>query len=63
VRVFRVAARGHAGRLAGCQRRGRSLGSVKPSLLERDGGWRDCFEGAYVAAPEGCGARPAGGAP
>lgn len=46
VRVFRIARNGQARYLAECQARGQRLGSVKPTMLQRTGGWRSVFEEA-----------------
>lgn len=49
LRVFRVAACGHAAYLEECQRRGQRLGDVKPEWLSRHDGWAAVFEGNWVA--------------
>lgn len=51
LQVFRLSCNGHPRYLAAHQTRGRRLGNVKPTLLERDGGWSEVFEGKLVTAP------------
>jgi hypothetical protein len=51
LQVFRITSNGHVRYLAAHQARGRRLGDVKPTLLERHGGWSDVFQGKPVTAP------------
>jgi hypothetical protein len=48
VRVFRVTRGGQTRYLAARQTRGQQLGNVKPTIMDREGGWTDIFEGRLV---------------
>jgi hypothetical protein len=55
VRVFRIAAGGQRDYLRARCERGQRLGEVKPSLLQRDGGWGEVFAGGFVGVPTATG--------
>lgn len=48
VRVFHIARDGQTHYLAARRARGRQLGNVKPTIMEREGGWFDVFDGRWV---------------